>query len=141
MKALSYLNFDKKYAILTLLLFIIEVGIALFVRDRIVRPYIGDLLVVILLYCAFKSVVNVPVKIAIVAVLCFAYTIETLQYLHIVEKIGLQHSRVAVVVIGNSFSWEDIAMYTAGALLVFIAERKNIIAKRKNIIAKRKKTI
>ena len=135
------LKFNKKYAILTLLLFIIEVGIALFVRDRVVRPYIGDLLVVILLYCALKSVTNVPVKVAIIAVLCFAYTIEILQYLHIVEKIGLQHSRVAMVVIGNSFSWEDIAMYTAGALLVFVAERRVLVAKQRLLIAEQKKTI
>ncbi len=127
-------NFNEKYAILTLLLFVIEVSIALFFRDRIVRPYIGDLLVVILLYCALKSVINAPVWVAIVVVLCFAYTIETLQYLHIVNIIGLQKSRVAMIVIGNSFSWEDIAMYTLGVLLVVIAEQRVLIAKRKKII-------
>ncbi|MFT5385169.1 MAG: hypothetical protein ACI81W_002574, partial [Saprospiraceae bacterium] len=40
---------------MTAFLFLIEVGIAVFIQDRIIRPYIGDLLVVILIYCFIRS--------------------------------------------------------------------------------------
>ncbi len=38
--------FNKSYAALTLILFTVEVVIALFVHDHIIRPYLGDVLVV-----------------------------------------------------------------------------------------------
>ena len=44
------------YAIAALLLFLIELFIALFVHDTFVRPYFGDVLVVILLWCIIKTV-------------------------------------------------------------------------------------
>ncbi len=119
----SVFRFNKTYFFLAVVLFIIEVLIALYVHDAIVRPYIGDLLVVILLYCFVKAFVNTsPVKTAM-AVLLFAYLIEILQYLNIVKHLGLQHSRLANVVIGNSFEWIDMIAYTAGAALVIVIER------------------
>lgn len=118
----SVFRFNKIYFLLAVILFIIEVLIALYVHDAIVRPYIGDLLVVILLYCFVKAFVNTnPVKTAL-AVLLFAYLIEVLQYLNIVKHLGLQHSRLANVVIGNSFEWIDMIAYTVGAALVVLIE-------------------
>ena len=45
------LLFRRSYFSFFVLLFIIEVLIALFVNDRLIRPYVGDFLVVILIYC------------------------------------------------------------------------------------------
>jgi len=39
-----------KYALATIAIFLIELLIALFVRDRFIRPYVGDMLVVVLIY-------------------------------------------------------------------------------------------
>ena len=41
------LRFNKTYFLLTILLFCTEVIIALFVHDNFIRPYFGDVLVVI----------------------------------------------------------------------------------------------
>ena len=41
------------YAICFAGLFVVETLIALFVRDAFIRPYMGDVLVVILIYCAY----------------------------------------------------------------------------------------
>ena len=49
------LQFDKYYFFAALLLFLVELVIALYVKDNFVRPYLGDLLVVILIYCCLKS--------------------------------------------------------------------------------------
>ena len=92
-------------------------------HDRIIRPYIGDLLVVILLYCFVRAFVNIsPVKIAI-GVLLFSYLIEVLQYLKLVKLLGLQHSRIANVVFGNLFEWIDLVAYTVGIIIVLAVEK------------------
>ena len=116
------LRFHKTYFILTLLIFIIEVLIALYVRDSFVRPYFGDVLVVILIYCFVRSFFNWPVVPVAIGVLLFAFAVETLQYLNIVERLGLKDSKLANVVIGNSFAWEDMLCYVAGIAVVLTAE-------------------
>ena len=117
------LTFNKKYFILALLLFFIEVLIALYVHDKIIRPYIGDVLVVILIYCFVKSFLKLPVLPVATGVLMFAFMVETLQYFKIVEVLGLQHIKLARIVIGTSFAWMDMLTYIAGIAIVLIAER------------------
>ncbi len=116
------LRFHKVYFILAVLLFLIEVAIALFVRDRFVRPYVGDVLVVILIYCFVCSFVKIPLWLGAVGVLLFAYTVELLQYFNFVQILGLQDSRLANVVLGNSFAWMDIVAYTVGIIIVVWVE-------------------
>ncbi len=117
------IKYNKAYFILFILLFITEVLIALFVHDEIVRPYVGDLLVVILLYCFVKSFLNLRVNITAISVLLFSYLIESLQYFQIVQLLGLGDSLLANVIIGNYFSWIDILAYTLGTLLIIAIEK------------------
>ncbi|MDI1316650.1 DUF2809 domain-containing protein [Flavobacterium sp.] len=56
----------------------------------------------------------------------FAFVIETLQYFDIVKKVGLEHSKIARIVIGTSFEWIDFIAYTFGILLVISVERISI---------------
>lgn len=116
-------SFNKNYFLATLLLFLIEVGIALFVRDRFIRPYFGDFLVVILLYCLLKSFWNgSPLK-AGVYVLIFAFAVEIGQYFQLVKVLGLNHSELARTVIGTGFDWGDLVAYTLGILVVLVFEK------------------
>ena len=117
------LRFNKNYFLLLLLLLIIEILIALFVNDSFVRPYIGDLLVVILIYCFIKSFFPTQVMKTAIAVLLFACTIETLQYFNLVQKLGLQDSKAARIIIGSAFEWKDMLAYVAGIGLVLMIER------------------
>ena len=116
------LHFHKRYFILTLILLLVEVLIAAYVHDDIVRPYIGDLLVVVLLYCFVRSFLTAPVLPVALCVLAFAFCIEAGQYFHFVSLLGLDHSALANVVLGNSFAWMDLVMYTAGIICVLIVE-------------------
>lgn len=116
------LTFNKRYFALTILLFVVEVLIALFVRDRFVRPYVGDVLVVMLIYCFVKTFMNLPITSVAIFVLAFAFSIEFFQYIHIVEKLGLEKSALARTVIGTSFAWADIVAYIAGFVLIVITE-------------------
>ena len=125
------LKFNYRYFILTVLLFLIEVLIALFVHDKFVRPYLGDVLVVILIYCFVKSFLKSPPTLTAIWVLLFAFFIELLQYFNFVEIIGLQESRLARTVIGNSFSWEDLIAYAVGTAITLCFE--GIIGKKKSL--------
>ena len=120
------LRFNIRYFICAAILFFIEVFIAWFIHDDIVRPYIGDLLVVILIYCFLRAFLTFSVWTIAIATLLFSYAIETLQYFNIVEKLGLQHSKIARVIIGTSFSWTDILAYTCGVALVLLAEKPGL---------------
>jgi hypothetical protein len=117
------LTFNKNYFGFTILIFLIEVLIALYVNDSFVRPYLGDVLVVILIYCFLKSFLKLPVLTAAIAVLVFSFTIEFLQFLNIVEKLGLEKSKIARTVIGTSFSWIDLLTYIIGITIVLIIEK------------------
>lgn len=118
------LSFNKNYFAFTILIFLIEVLIALFVNDTFIRPYLGDVLVVVLIYCFLKSFLRLPVLPVAVFVLFFSFTIEFLQFLNIVEKLHLEHSRIARTVIGTSFSWMDLLMYVAGIAIVIVVEKR-----------------
>ncbi len=121
-------TFRKKYFLFTVLLLIVEVLIALFLHDRIIRPYIGDLLVVILLYCFARSFFNIPVIPAAIAVLIFAYLIEFLQYVDILHLLELQNSKAANIIMGNLFEWIDMIAYTLGIALVLLLERTKALS-------------
>jgi hypothetical protein len=116
------LLFNKQYFSLTLLLFTIEIMIAKYVYDDFVRPYIGDMLVVILIYCFVKTFINTKLIPTAMLVLLFAYFIEALQYFKIVNILGLQQYKLARIIIGISFSWVDILMYTIGiGIVIFVS--------------------
>ncbi|HKO77135.1 MAG TPA: DUF2809 domain-containing protein [Flavobacterium sp.] len=117
------LTFNKNYFGFAILIFFIEVLIALYINDSFVRPYLGDVLVVILIYCFLKSFLKLPVLTAAIAVLVFSFTIEFLQFLNIVEKLGLEKSKIARTVIGTSFSWIDLLTYIIGITIVLIIEK------------------
>lgn len=104
-------------------LFCVEAFIAAFLHDRIIRPYVGDLLAVVFLYCLVKSVAPVPVGPTVVGVLLVAYALEGLQYVHLLQHLGLQHVRLAAIVLGTHFEWIDMLAYTLGAALIWGAEQ------------------
>ncbi|WP_281323550.1 DUF2809 domain-containing protein [Flavobacterium aestivum] len=117
------LTFNRNYFALTILIFIIEIMIALFVHDRFIRPYMGDVLVVILIYCFVRSFLKLPIITVAISVLVFSFATEFLQYLNIVEKLGLENSKIARTVIGTSSSWLDLLTYIAGITIVIIVEK------------------
>jgi hypothetical protein len=116
------LSFHKTYFLLALLLLFVELFIGLYMHDSIIRPYGGDFLVVILLYCFVKSFINFPVLLAAGWVLVFAYAVELSQYFHLVKLLGLQNSKAAKIILGTSFSFIDLLTYTMGILLVIAVE-------------------
>ena len=120
------ITFQKQYLVLAFLILITEILIAVYAHDKIIRPYIGDFLVVILIYCFLKSFLDIPVFATAIAVLLFSYTIEILQYFNLADRLGFHNSKLAKIIIGSSFEWIDMIAYTAGiAIVLFIEKKKN----------------
>ena len=118
----SLINFNLRYFLIAIFLFGIEILIAAYVHDAIIRPYVGDVLVVILIYTFIKSFVDTPIIATAIGVLIFSFLIETLQYFEFVKLIGLQHSKLANIVIGNYFAWTDLVAYLIGIVIVLLVE-------------------
>ena len=115
-------KFNSRYFALALLILVVEILIAIYVHDSFIRPYIGDLLVVIFIYCFLKSFVSLSTSKAALYVLLFSYFVEALQYFRIVQILGFQRNNLARIIIGTSFDWKDILMYTIGIVTVVIIE-------------------
>jgi uncharacterized membrane protein len=116
-------RFNRQYFFAAIILVVVEICIAKFVHDKIIRPYIGDFLVVILIYCLVKAFFNTPVFATATGVLLFSYAVETAQYFNMVGILGLQNSKLAKIIIGSAFEWADLLMYTGGIALVLIMEK------------------
>ena len=113
---------SKIYFTLTLILFITEVFIGAYLHDQLIRPFGGDLLVVILIYCFIKSCIDTPWLKTAIGTLIFSYIVEISQYFNLLARLGLQDSKVAAIMLGHSFSWGDMLCYTLGILIVIIIE-------------------
>jgi hypothetical protein len=116
------ITFHKPYFLLALLLLITEIFIGVYLHDAFIRPYGGDFLVVILLYCIVKSFTNFPLIPVAFGVLIFAYAVEISQYFHLIRLLGLEHSGTAKLLLGTSFSFTDLFCYTLGILTVVFIE-------------------
>ena len=108
------------YGIMTLILLSIEVLIALFVHDTFVRPYIGDVLVVIVIYTFVRIFVPEGCVFLPLYVFVFAAGVEVLQLFHMVDLLGLGDSRFFRTLIGSVFDMKDILCYAVGCLILFI---------------------
>ena len=107
------------YAVLFCVILLIEIYIALFVRDAFIRPYIGDMLVTVLICCFCRVLVPQGVRALPVYVFVFAAIVEIGQYVDFVKLLGLDGNRFASVVFGRTFSVYDLLCYAVGCLAFF----------------------
>lgn len=117
------------YIIIFILLFAVEVAIAVLVHDDFVRPFIGDILVVMLV-CAFLRIIF-PERSKIIPVFAtlFAVIIEILQYFDFVKLLGLENNVILSTALGRTFDIRDIICYIVGGAIFFTAE---ILIRRKS---------
>ena len=116
------------YAALFLSVLLAEILIALFVKDAFVRPYVGDMLVTVLICCFLRIFFPTGVKLLPVYVFLFAAAVEFGQYLDMVKLLGLEGNRFISVLLGRTFSFPDILCYAVGCFAFFGTE---ILLKRK----------
>lgn len=120
------------YIIFFLVILITEICIALFIHDDFIRPYIGDVLVTVLICSFLRIFIPIGVKLLPAYVFIFSAVVEIAQYFDIVKILGLQDNRILSALIGRTFSLLDLLCYAVGCILFFILENviKRIYQKR-----------
>ena len=120
------------YAVASLFLLLIEVIIALYVHDDFIRPYVGDVLVVIVIYTFIRIIVPEKCKLIPLLIFLFAAGVELLQLANIVEILGVADNKFLKILIGSVFDIKDIVCYAVGCVILcmyeWIRERKRGIS-------------
>ena len=119
------------YAIIFFIILITEICIALFIHDDFIRPYVGDVLVTVLICSFLRIIIPEGVKLLPAYVFIFAAIVEIAQYFDIVKLLGLQDNKILSTLIGRTFSILDLICYAVGCVLFFVTESiiKNIYRK------------
>ena len=113
------LAFTPRDALVACLLLAIELVIGLYVHDRFIRPFVGDLLVVWLIFFLCRSLLVTSSSRLLLAVWLFCCAVEFGQYWQLVELLHLQQLPLARIVIGATFDGTDLLAYTLGALSLY----------------------
>lgn len=111
-KRLIYLNW-------TLFLLTVEVLIGAFLRDRVIRPYVGDMLVTVLLCCLCRCIRPQGTGWLPLWVFVFSVVVECVQLVPIPALEGT----LLGVLVGTTFDWRDILCYGVGSLVFWAVER------------------
>lgn len=109
----------KSYAVLFCVILFAEIYIALFINDSFVRPYVGDMLVTVLICCFCRVIIPKGVRALPVYVFILAAVVETGQYFDVVKLLGLDGNKFFSVVFGRTFSVYDLICYAIGCLSFF----------------------
>ncbi len=123
------------YGIASVVLLIIEIMIGIYAHGWI-RNYLGDVLVVILLYTLFRAVSPVwPGKWYVLPtiILVSAFVVEFLQLWGFCDRLGIT-DRLIRILIGTGFSVIDLLCYAVGIVPCYISEY--IIIRNKNLRTK-----
>ncbi|MGE5422875.1 MAG: DUF2809 domain-containing protein [Ignavibacteriales bacterium] len=104
-------------------LLIVEIIIAVFVNDAFIRPYVGDMLVVILMYTLIRGIVKKPIKGLPIYLFIFALTVEMAQYYSVLEKLNLPDNKIVSIIIGNTFDFKDILCYLFAVAILILWEK------------------
>src|SRR5690606_2367921 len=120
---MKFLRFHSCFFIMALIVFAVEVFIALFVHDNFIRPYLGDVIVIWFVYYFIRAFVNIRAFYIAVFTLIFSFVVETGQYFKLIYLLGLEENTLARVVIGTSFSWWDIVCYIIGFSFLFLMDK------------------
>jgi len=119
-------TFRPGHAIAALALLMVELLIAIFVKDGFIRPYLGDVLAVILVFMAIRAVFAAGEWTAAGIALSIAVIIEFGQLIGILNILGLAHHQWLRVVIGTGFDVKDLLAYAIGALIAVVVDRQMV---------------
>jgi ABC-type enterochelin transport system permease subunit len=127
------LTFQPRYGVLTVVLLAVEIAIARYIHTGLIRSFVGDVLVVVLLYVMLRTFLALPAKHLAGGAFVFACCIETAQAFNLVDQLGLYAQTpfhaVLRVALGATFDWWDFAAYTVGYILSMLENSENYIYK------------
>lgn len=117
------MTFNFRYFIGFLVLFLIEVLIAFYVKQEFIRYVFGDYLVVILMYCFIKSFTSIKPIYAGIITLLSAYFIEFCQLVDVLGMLNIEKNTFTNLVFGTTFQIGDLIAYTLGVITILGIEK------------------
>ena len=105
-----------------LILLLMEFTIAYFHFNPFIRGFLGDVLVMLLLYSFLKIFIKNNVFNIAISVLGFAFLVELLQFLKLSEILKIK-SKIILTVLGSVFDGSDLVAYFIGFLLILLIEK------------------
>lgn len=115
------MKLQYKYLSVFVALLTIEIYIGVFVHDNIIRPFVGDALVVGVVYFFIRSFFD-KLKFLPVYVFLFACIIEIGQYFNLVSLVHMENFKLARIIIGATFDYKDIFSYLSGMIFIYAYE-------------------
>ncbi|WP_196588346.1 DUF2809 domain-containing protein [Aliivibrio fischeri] len=100
-----------------LLILALLIVIAVFVEDDFIRPFLGDVLVIMCLYYLINSVINMTSERLALMVVSLAFIIEIAQYFDTLTLLGLNQYTALRIIFGATFDWMDFIAYTIGGIM------------------------
>lgn len=121
------MKINTKYIIVFILLLLVEIFIALYVRDAFVRPYLGDSIAIAFVYgfimIFVKKSHHFKPKVIVASIsLLIGILVEALQATSFLEVTGLGSIKWLRIILGSSFSWADMVAYLGGFIAVILIE-------------------
>ena len=101
----------------------IEILIGKYVHDAVIRPYVGDVLVVVAVYLLARAFRPQGHRRLALWVFLFATAVECMQGLGWGNLPVVRDSRLLRVILGSTFDWRDILCYAVGCGGIALAER------------------
>ncbi len=106
------------YAAVFAVLFAVEIIIGLYVHDQFVRPYIGDMLVVVLLWALVRMII--PFRAVWLSGAIYVFAVLS-QMIPLVDFLEIEN-RLIRVLMGTSFAVGDLFAYAAGCIVTAIVD-------------------
>lgn len=116
------MNKRIKYLIGFIIILIVEVFIALYVHDNIIRPYAGDILVIICIYLLLRTIIPEKIKYLSLYVLILAILVEIMQYFNLTDMLSAQNKTLKIA-LGSTFDIKDIICYVIGYITIILFEK------------------
>ncbi|CAM2943956.1 DUF2809 domain-containing protein [Vibrio neptunius] len=117
-------RFSTYYAGVSLMVLVLLIVIAGYVRDSFIRPTFGDVLVVVWLYHTIASVIRMDPKVLALLVVAVAFLVEVGQYFQMAQWLGIEPSSPLHIALGATFDWKDLFAYAIGGVGCVVLESR-----------------
>ncbi|HBR55217.1 MAG TPA: DUF2809 domain-containing protein [Flavobacteriaceae bacterium] len=112
----------KRNILIFTLLLVTEIAIAVFHFHKFVRGFIGDVLVITLLFYFLRCFTRLRTLYLAGLVFLLGVLVELVQYSGMLNPL-LKNTAVLRIVVGTTFDWKDILAYGIGTLLILFFEK------------------
>ncbi len=111
-----------KYLIIFIIIFMVEVFIGAYSHSGIIRNYVGDILVIPVMYFFIRIIYPKRIRKLPYILFLFAVIVEILQYMKINNILGIEGSSLLGILLGSTGDIKDILCYFIGTIIIIIID-------------------